>query len=110
MSPVAFVKELVVVVVSAQQGPAGEKRSREEGAPLLQGRQAADPADPAGGTYWNPAIQAWTGRNTRVVASMKESMVLTAPGYPSCRLLSPWLMTSLRVIRAQTMIRRSAER
>ena len=62
------------------------QRNLEEGpwdrpSPLLQGTQAADPADPAGGTYWNPAIQAWTGRNTRVVASMKESMVLRSYDY-----------------------------
>ena len=45
--PVAFLRELE----SGQQGAAEEKRSREEGAPLVQGTQAEVSS---GGMYLNP--------------------------------------------------------
>ena len=67
--PVAFLRELE----SGQQGAAEEKRSREEGAPLVQGTQAEVSS---GGIYWNPSMQPLTGCGRRVAASRKGNMVL----------------------------------
>ena len=67
--PVAFLRELE----SGQQGAAEEKRSREEGAPLVQGTQAEASS---GGMYLNPFKQPLTGCSRRVVASRKGNMVL----------------------------------
>ena len=67
--PVAFLRELE----SGQQGAAEEKRSREEGAPLVQGTQAEASS---GGMYLNPFMQPLTGCSRRVVASRKDNMVL----------------------------------
>ena len=67
--PVAFLRELE----SGQQGAAEEKRSREEGAPPLQGTQAEASS---GGMYLNPFMLPLTGCSRRVVASRKDNMVL----------------------------------
>ena len=67
--PVAFLRELE----SGQQGAAEEKRSREEGAPLVQGTQAEVSSREI---YLNPSMQPLTGCSRRVVASKKDNMVL----------------------------------